>query len=125
MFGSLRRWRQQRVLKSQAIPEALWRDSLESLPFLAIYTDDELARLREKVVLFLDAKNIIGARTHRVTPRQRVVIALQACVLILNHDVSFDDGWQNIIIYPDEFVPGWEWEDEAGVVHRNEDAMAG
>jgi Mlc titration factor MtfA (ptsG expression regulator) len=125
MFGSLRRWQQQRVLKSQAIPDALWRDSLESLPFLAIYTDDELARLREKVVLFLHAKNIVGARSHRVTPRQRVVIALQACALILNHDLSFYDGWQNIIIYPDEFVPGWEWEDEAGVVHRNDDAMAG
>ncbi len=106
MFGTLRRWQQQRVLKSQAIPDALWRDSLESLPFLAIYTDDELARLREKVVLFLHAKNIIGARGHRVTPRQRVVIALQACVLILNHDLSFYDGWQNVIIYPDEFVPG-------------------
>jgi len=125
MFRTLRRWRQRRVLKSQAIPEALWRDSLESLPFLAIYTDEELARLREKVVLFLDAKNIIGARGHRVTPRQRVVIALQACVLILNLDIAFYDGWQNVIIYPDEFVPGWEWEDEAGVVHRNEDAMAG
>jgi Mlc titration factor MtfA (ptsG expression regulator) len=125
MFGTLRRWRQHRVLKSQAIPEALWRDSLESLPFLAIYTEDELARLREKVVLFLDAKNIIGARGHRVTPRQRVVIALQACVLILNHDITFYDGWQNVIIYPDEFVPGWEWEDEAGVVHRNQDPMAG
>jgi MtfA peptidase len=125
MFRTLRLWRQRRVLKSQAIPEALWRDSLESLPFLAIYTDEELVRLREKVVLFLDAKNIIGARGHRVTERQRVVIALQACVLILNLDIAFYDGWQNVIIYPDEFVPGWEWEDEAGVVHRNEDAMAG
>jgi Mlc titration factor MtfA (ptsG expression regulator) len=48
MFTTLRRWRQQRVRKSQAIPEALWRDSLESLPFLAIYTDQELSRLREK-----------------------------------------------------------------------------
>ncbi len=125
MFETLRRWQQQRVLKSQAIPDALWRDSLESLPFLAIYTDDEVRSLREKVVLFLHAKNIVGARGHRVTPRQRVVIALQACVLILNHDLSYYDGWQNIIIYPDEFVPGWEWEDEAGVVHRNEDPMAG
>ena len=31
MFAALRRWRQQQVLRSQAIPEALWRDSLESL----------------------------------------------------------------------------------------------
>jgi Mlc titration factor MtfA (ptsG expression regulator) len=125
MFTAIRRWRQKRVLRTQAIPEGLWRDALESLPFLAIYTDAELARLREKVVLFLDAKGIIGARGHRVTPRQRVVIALQACVLILNLDLMYYDGWENVIVYPDEFVPGWEWEDEAGVVHRHEEALAG
>ena len=103
----------------------MWRDSVESLPFLRMYTDDEIERLREKVVLFLHEKSIVGARGHVVTPRQRVVIALQACVLVLNLDSRFYQGWENVIVYPDEFVPGWEWEDEAGVVHRNEDAMAG
>ena len=53
MFEALRRWRQKRVLASSAIPEPLWREALESLPFLAIYTDAELARLRQRVVLFL------------------------------------------------------------------------
>ena len=125
MFAAMRRWRQQRVLKSQAIPEALWRDALESLPFLAMYNDAELARLREKVVLFLDAKSVVGARGHHVTPRQRVVIALQACVLVLNLDLAFYDGWENVVVYPDEFVPGWEWEDEAGVVHTNDEPIAG
>jgi Mlc titration factor MtfA (ptsG expression regulator) len=125
MFTALRRWRQQRVLKAHAIPESLWRECLESLPFLAMYTSAELARLREKVVLFLDAKGIVGARGHQVTPRQRVVIALQACVLILNLDLDYYDGWENVVVYPDEFVPGWEWEDEAGVVHTNDEAMAG
>ena len=125
MFTALRRWRQQRVLKSHAIPEGLWRDALDSLPFLAIYTDAELGRLREKVVLFLDAKSIVGARGHEVTPRQRVVIALQACVLVLNLDLAFYDGWENVVVYPDEFVPGWEWEDEAGVVHTNDEPIAG
>jgi Mlc titration factor MtfA (ptsG expression regulator) len=125
MFDTLRKWRQQRVLKSAAIPDALWREALEALPFMAIYTDDELARLRTKVVLFLNAKSIVGARGHEVTPLQRVVIALQACVLVLNLDLAYYDGWENIIVYPDEFVPGWEWEDEAGVVHTNEDPLAG
>ncbi|MFO1325016.1 MAG: M90 family metallopeptidase [Burkholderiales bacterium] len=125
MFTAWSRWRQRRILQTQAIPEGLWRDSLEALPFLAIYTDAEIHRLREKVVLFLNAKSIVGARGHRVTPRQRVVIALQACVLVLNLDLAYYDGWDNVIVYPDEFVPGWEWEDEAGVLHTNEEPMAG
>src|SRR5262249_20208263 len=82
MLTALRKWRQQRVLRSAAIPDALWREALESLPFVAIYTDDELTRLRSKVVLFLSAKSIVGARGHAVTPLQRVIIAIQACVLV-------------------------------------------
>ena len=87
--------------------------------------DDELERLREKVVLFLHAKAIVGARGHEVTPLQRVVIAVEACVLVLELDMAFYDGFENVIVYPGEFVPDWEWEDEAGVVHRNDEPMAG
>ena len=125
MFTAYRRWRERRILRTQAIPEGLWRESLESLPFLAMYTDAELTRMREKVVLFLSSKNIVGARGHRVTPRQRVVIALQACVLVLNLDLELYDGFENVIVYPGEFVPGWEWEDDAGVVHRHLEPLAG
>ena len=46
-------------------------------------------------------------------------------MLVLNLDLMYYDGWENVVVYPDEFVPGWEWEDEAGVVHRNEEPIAG
>src|SRR4029079_306458 len=81
--------------------------------------------MRESVVLFLASKSVVGARGHRVTPRQRVVIALQACVLVLNLDLMYYDGWESVIVYADEVVPGWEWEDDAGVIHTNDEAMAG
>lgn len=125
MFGTLRRWRQERVLRTQAIPDPLWREALDALPFLAICTDAEIARLRDKVVMFLAAKSIVGAGGHEVTPLQRVIIALQACVLVLNLDLAYYDGWESVVVYPDEFVPGWEWEDEAGVVHVNDGPLAG
>jgi Mlc titration factor MtfA (ptsG expression regulator) len=125
MFEALRRWREQRVLRNAAIPEALWREGVEALPFLAIYTDEELARLREKVVLFLDAKSVVGARGHEVTPLQRVMISLQACVLVPNLDLKYFDAFENIVVYPGEFIPDREWEDEFGVVHRDRGPLAG
>jgi Mlc titration factor MtfA (ptsG expression regulator) len=125
MFDALSRWRQRRVLQRSAIPDALWREAVRLLPFLAILTDAELARLRAMAVLFLDAKAIVGARGHDVTPLQRVLIAIQACLPVLNLDLSHYDGFENIIVYPGEFVPDWEWEDEAGVVHRNDGPLAG
>ena len=125
MFEALRRWRRRRVLATAAIPDALWQQGLEALPFLAIYDAAELHRLRALTVLFLDAKAVVGAQGHAVTPLQRVIIAVQACVLVLNLDLSLYDGFENVIVYPGEFVPGWEWTDEAGVVHRNDHALAG
>ena len=125
MFDALSRWRQRRILRRAAIPDALWREAVGRLPFLAIYSGDEREELRAKVVLFLDAKGVVGARGHDVTPLQRVIIAIQACVLVLHLDREYYDGFENVIVYPGEFVPDWEWEDEAGVVHRNDGALAG
>src|SRR5579864_6644402 len=125
MFESLRNWRRQRVLAHTAIPDPLWHDALARLPFMTYYSDDELRRLRDKVVLFLDAKGIVGARGFEVLPLQRVIVAVQACVLVLNLDLALYDGFENVILYAGEFVPRWEWEDEAGVVHVNDDALAG
>jgi len=125
MWSAISRWRQRRILSRTAIPDALWLEAAALRPFLAIYDAEELSRLREKVVLFLHAKAIVGARGHEVTPLQRVVIAIEACVLVLELDMAFYDGFENVIVYPGEFVPDWEWEDEAGVVHRNDEPMAG
>jgi len=125
MFESLRRWKHRRVLATSSIPEPLWREALEALPFLAVYTESELARLRQRVVLFLSEKSIVAAKGFEVTPLMRVMIAIQACVLTLNLDPRLYDGWQNVIVYPDEFITGLEYEDEAGVVHRRSEPLAG
>ena len=125
VFDALRRYRRNRILRIAAIPDSLWREACDTLPFLAFHTADELARLRDLVVLFLDAKSIVGARGHEVTPLQRTIIAIQACVLVLNLDLALYDGFENVVVYPGEFVPGWEYEDEYGVVHRQDDALAG
>lgn len=125
MFNAMRRWREQRVLRSADIPDDLWSDAVTALPFLAGYTREELERLRARTVLFLHAKSIVGAGGHEVTPLQRVIIAIQACVLVLNLDLALYEGWESVIVYPGEFSPEWEWEDEAGVVHKMHGPLVG
>jgi Mlc titration factor MtfA (ptsG expression regulator) len=125
MFATIRNWRRRRTLATAAIPESLWRQGLAALPFLAIYTEDELKRLRERVVVFLSEKGIVGAAGFVVTPLMRVVIAMQACAPALFLDADSYDGWENVIVYPDEFIVAREFEDEAGVVHRQREQLAG
>jgi MtfA peptidase len=125
VLEAIRRWKRQRVLANAAIPEPLWREALDSLPFLAVYTDAEITLLRERVVLFLSDKSIVGAEDFEVTPLMRVLIALQACVLTLKLDLRYYDGWHNIVVYPDEFITSLEYEDEVGVVHVRRETLAG
>jgi Mlc titration factor MtfA (ptsG expression regulator) len=125
VFRALRRLRERRILRRRALPERLWHDASAALPFLRIYDANELARLRDLVVLFLDAKSIVGARDHEVTALQRAIIGIQACVLVLNLELSLYDGFENVVVYPGEFVPVGEFEDEYGVVHERDDALAG
>ena len=127
MLDALKRWRRRRALERSAIPDDLWNEAVAALPFLGIYGEAERARLRELVVLFLGRKSIVGAGGHDVTPLQRVVIAIQACVLVLEleHSLDWYDDFENVVVYPGEFVPDWSWEDEAGVVHVNDGPLAG
>ncbi|MEO7762266.1 MAG: zinc-dependent peptidase, partial [Casimicrobiaceae bacterium] len=83
MFEQFRSWRRKRVLATYALPDELWNEALAQLTCLEIYDPEELAELRERVVLFLEDKGIVGANDFEVTPLMRVVIAIQACVLVL------------------------------------------
>ena len=46
-------------------------------------------------------------------------------ILVLNLGIEYYEGWSDIIVYPDEFVPEHEYTDEAGVVHTVREARAG
>ena len=54
-----------------------------------------------------------------------MAIALQACPPILNHDLDYYAGWQEIIVCLDEFTPEFEYMDEDGVVHYVHEPMSG
>lgn len=109
MFEAFKRWRRGRVLAGASIPDGSWHEAVAELPFLADWSDVDLAKLRELVVLFLDAKSVIGAGGHEVTPRQRIVIAAQACVPVLELGLDWYEDFENVVVYPSEFVPGWTW----------------
>ena len=125
LLEKFRAWRRGRVLATHALPDELWDEALDMLPFLSRYRDDEIQALRDRVVLFLADKGIIGAQEFEVTPLMRVVIAIQACVLVLHLEPDVYDGWNNVVVYPDEFRPRIEYEDEAGVVHVRDHEIAG
>jgi Mlc titration factor MtfA (ptsG expression regulator) len=122
---SLQRWRRARIVRRAPLEEALWRETLARYRFLTGLSDPERERLRELVTVFLHDKQIHGAAGLELDDAMRMALAVQACILLLALPDNWYDGWVEIIVYPDEFVPEVEWEDEFGVVHTGKEIRSG
>jgi Mlc titration factor MtfA (ptsG expression regulator) len=125
MSWNVKTWYRRRVLENESIPDNLWREAVARLRCLRGLSPIELKRLRECVTLFLHAKQISGAHELVITGEMHVMIAAQACILILNLDLDYYEGWVEIIVYPGEFIRDYEYVDEDGVVHRAREAVSG
>ena len=119
-------WFRRRPARSAPpIDAALWREATGAWLFKRGMTAEEDDRLREMSRGFLAAKNFSATQGLELSPRMRVEIAAQACVLVLELGLEWYDGWSDVIVYPSQFAPEREIVDDAGVVHVTQDPMAG
>jgi Mlc titration factor MtfA (ptsG expression regulator) len=109
------------ILHRHAIKHQLWKSVSEKLfLFQRGMRAVEKAHLRELSTQFLYKKNIFGVQGLQITDEMRVIIAAQACLLILKLDFEFFNGWTDVIIYPGAFRVSRDEIDEVGVVHHGE-----
>lgn len=123
-----RRWqarRQERVLQSRAIPDALWQAILAQYPFLSYRPRPDVDELRRLVTLFLDRKEFTGAGGLAITDEMAVAIAAQACLPVLKLGLHLYDDFVGIVVHPDEVVARREVTDQDGIVHRYDEVLAG
>ncbi|HUI99825.1 MAG TPA: M90 family metallopeptidase [Usitatibacter sp.] len=107
------------------IDAQLWRRATAPWLFMRGMSEAESQRLRSLCERFLAIKRFAGTHELAVSEAMRVEIAAQACVLVLELGIEWYDGWSDVILYPGQFMPEREVEDEAGVVHVTRDPMAG
>ena len=129
LFRSTRRaFRRARALASkkvELIDLAAWNHATANYRFVRRLTVEENRRLRLIASDFLARKNIYGAAGLVIDELTRIQIAAQACILILELDVDYYDGWREIIVYPGQFAKTHDTLDEFGVVHTTRDPLAG
>ena len=125
MFRVFRTWRERRIVERADIDQRQWQAALDALPVLDGLDTAEQARLRELTVLFLHYKFFSAARDFEISETMKLVIALQACLPILNLGIECYDGWDSIIVYPSGFAPEHVYLDEFGVEHVVREEMSG
>ena len=123
--GWFSRWRKARALKRQDIGGAQWHRTMGRFSFFRKLPAADQHKLRELTALFLDRKTVIGAGGLQITRDMQLVIAAQACLLVLNLDLDYYGDWVEVIVYPDEFITDYEYTGEDGVVHRVRGAISG
>ncbi|MCP4875951.1 MAG: zinc-dependent peptidase [Gammaproteobacteria bacterium] len=125
MFEIIRNWLDQRILNRSSITTAQWASAFSALPLLQGLTLDEKQRLQELVILFIYHKVIEGAHGLVITQPMVLIIALQACLPVLNRGLGEYEGWSTVIVYPSGFAPKRVIRDEYGVEHHVQSDLSG
>jgi Mlc titration factor MtfA (ptsG expression regulator) len=107
------------------LPEPLWQETLDRLPFLQHLNADDRSRLKKLTEDFLAEKEFATAGDLELTDAMCVLIAVQGCLPILNLGLGCYRDWVGIIVYPDEFVIPRSVEDQYGVMHEYDDIASG
>ncbi|MFZ3018570.1 MAG: M90 family metallopeptidase [Gallionella sp.] len=109
---------------SFVLDESVWQ-AVMGLPLFDGLREEERARLRELAVRLLADKAFSGAGGAEVDAGMATAIAAFAALPVLNLGYGWYEGWNEIVIYPGEFVYEGEQMDEAGVVHHVRHARSG
>ncbi|WP_455200832.1 M90 family metallopeptidase [Kaarinaea lacus] len=125
MFASITNWWQKRIIKRSTITDKQWQHAIDRLPLLANLAEGETKKLIELSILFLHYKSLEGAHGLQLTLEMKLIIALQACLPILNLGIDWYRGWVSVIVYPAQFIPERNFVDEYGVEHRTKAVLSG
>ena len=124
-MGWIRDWKRKRVLARHAVDDTLWTGVVGSLPFLRGLSSSEGQRLKDMAVVFLAEKELTLLGDVLLGDKDRLSIAIQACLPILELGLDWYDGWVGILVYPGDFRVKHEEMDDDGVLHEWEDELAG
>jgi Mlc titration factor MtfA (ptsG expression regulator) len=117
-MGMFRRARRNRIVKENLLPVDIWEWLVKDHPILAGLPEEALLRLRHAATLFLHEKTFEGADGLDLTDGMREVIAVQACLPVLELGIESYADWKTIIVVPDVFVQEHTVFDRAGVAHE-------
>jgi hypothetical protein len=103
-----------------------WREFLNASSAVYRRMPEDLRKRLEPVVrAFLRDIRFVGCNGLAVTDEMRVLIATQACMLIVARNPDAYRDLISVLLYPEEFVVNRRDEDEAGVVTEFEDVLSG
>lgn len=119
-----RKWRRARLAR-EAFPTAWRRILARRMPLYARLPPPLQQRLREQMRVFLAEKPFIGCDGLKPTLEMRVLVAAQACLLLLNRPPGGFDGLREVLLYPSAFIVQRAATDAIGLQRDERRVLAG
>ncbi len=113
------------VYRVQWITDDSWSRLLDRHRFLNRLDADQRDRLRSLCGAFLATKAVNAAGGLAVSDEMVASIAVQACLPVLELGIDAYPAFDEIVVYPSDFVVEREVVDENGVVHAFTEAITG
>lgn len=112
-------------IRRQPFPPS-WREVLRRrMPAFARLPSDVQWRLKKQAQVLIAEKPFIGCAGLEVTEEMRVLVAVQAALLLLRKRAGAFEGLRQILIYPGTFVVERAATDAMGLVSEERRALAG
>lgn len=112
-------------IRAQPFPPA-WRDTLRRrMPAFARLPADVQLRLKKTAQVLMAEKPFIGCAGLVITDEMRVLITVQASLLLLRRGAGYFAALRQILVYPGAFAVERSTPDAAGLVHEQRQALSG
>ncbi|MEM6639595.1 MAG: M90 family metallopeptidase [Pseudomonadota bacterium] len=120
-------WRRRRRTRwhAEGLDETQREVIERTIPLVAAMPQTYRKRFEGLVRQFIHEKDFVGCNGLVVEPEHRLIIAAQACLLLLNRPGGCYDDLQTILVYPDAFIVEHDELDADGLVHAGRDLRTG
>ncbi len=102
-----------------------WQLACDRLPFLGTLEPACAGRVRAIAAALIERKTFTGAAGLVLDPEMILLIAVQAALPINRLGVAWYADFEEVIVYPSEFLVDREITDDDGIVHRQREALSG
>jgi MtfA peptidase len=106
----------QRKYKNSVLSSQQKTILLRCMPIYKKMTDADRAKLERHIVWFLNEKRFVGCDGLKLTAAMKLIVAADACVLVLNKPWPLYSNVKEILLYPSAYYAPQSRRDSAGLV---------
>ena len=120
----LKKWQRSRVAARQFPSQ--WLQIIEkNVPLYDRLPAEDKAELQRHILVFIAEKRFEGCGGLEITDEIKVIIAAQACILLLHRKTDYYPGLSSILVYPHAFIAHRAEYLAAGVVAEGPQVLLG